>query len=47
MRTRTMVRKFCEGCIKGIAYGFMVGMGLIKVYGVSFAFWHLITDAFR
>ena len=46
MRTKIMVRKFCEGCIKAIAYTFMVGMGLIIVYGVSFAFWHLISDLF-
>ena len=43
---RNKVLRFCEGCLYGMGYGFMIAMGLITVYCISFAFWHLITDLF-
>jgi hypothetical protein len=43
---KSRVIRICEGCAKGIAYSFMVGMGGIIVYGISFAFWHLVSSMF-
>ena len=43
---KSKLLRFCEGCLYSMGYGFMIAMGLIIVYGVSFAFYNLFIQLF-
>ena len=44
MRTRNMVRKFCEGCIKALGWTIMTSMGIFIFSAIGYAFWQLILQ---
>jgi len=41
---RNKVLRICESCIWFCGWSFMACLCGLIVYGISFAFWHLITD---
>ena len=46
LEMRSKVLKFCEGCLYGMGYGFMIAMGLLIIGSISFAFYNLFLELF-
>ena len=46
LKMKTKVIKFCEGCLYGVGYGFMIAMGLLIICSISFAFYNLFLELF-